>query len=247
MKQYLRYELALREKEGEKYDEHRPKYQQIQEWRILRSYLKPKPTDLILDAGCGTGIFCLDLQEVGCKVIAMDLSKVFVEISRRRCDPSKVKFLIGNILNLPFRMYQFDLILCSGVLGQLIEEEDFRTAIQQLGSIAKPGGRLVITTYNYHIIDRIRASKKRVSFEYGINYVKHTKKELLQLARESLGDDFRVKGFGILNFRRPPAIWLWNRFPILRKHLIRWDISLEQHILSSLFAYLNLLHIERKA
>ena len=129
MKKYLAYELALREKEAEEYDAHRPEYQRTQEWRILRSYLKPKPGDLVLDAGCGTGIFCLELQQECCSVIAVDLSRVFIEIVRKRCDASRVKVLVGNLLELPFQIDQFDLVLCSGVLGQLIEEEDFRRAL----------------------------------------------------------------------------------------------------------------------
>ena len=247
MKRYLTYELELREREAGGYDEHRPEYQRIQEWKILRSHLRPRPTDLVLDAGCGTGIFSLDLQEAGCNVIALDLSRVFVEITRKRCDPSRVKVLVGNILELPFEMNQFDLILCSGVLGQLIEEEDFRKALEELGRITRPGGRLVITTYNYHLIDRMRASKRRACFDSGVNYVKYTRKELLHLTKESLGDGFRVQAFGILNLRRPPAIWLWNVLPMLRKQLLRWDVNLERRNLSRLLAYLTLLHIERRA
>jgi SAM-dependent methyltransferase len=247
VKRYLAYELALREREAERYDEHRPQYQRIQEWKILRSHLRPKPTDLVLDAGCGTGIFSLDLQEAGCNVIGLDLSGVFVQITRKRCDPSRVKVLVGNILELPFEMNQFDLILCSGVLGQLIEEEDFRKSLEELGRVVRPGGRLVITTYNYHIIDRVRRSKVRACLNRGINYVKYSRKELLHLAKESLGDGFQVEAFGILNLRRPPAIWLWNALPMLRKHLLRWDVNLERHTLSRLFAYLTLLHIERRA
>jgi len=220
VKRYLAYELALREREAERYDEHRPQYQRIQEWKVLRSHLRPKPTDLVLDAGCGTGIFSLDLQEAGCNVIGLDLSGVFVQITRKRCDPSRVKVLVGNILELPF---------------------------EELGRVTKPGGRLVITTYNYHIIDRARRSKKRACFNRGINYVKYSREELLRLAKESLGDGFQVEAFGILNLRRPPTIWLWNVLPKLRKHLLRWDVNLERRRLSRLLAYLTLLHIERRA
>ena len=246
MKRYLAYELGLREKEAQEYDAYRPEYQQIQEWKILRSHLEPKPKDLVLDAGCGTGIFSLDLQRAGCRVVALDFCQAFAEITCRRCNSDNVEVVIGDVTNLPLQNEKFDLVLCSGVLGQLVDEADFRKALTDLARVTKPGGRLVITTYNYHLIDRIRRTKKRLCFDGRINYVRYSQKQLRDLVSRCLGDGFRVETFGILNLRRPPGIWIWNRFPPLRTALLKWDLTLERHGVARLLAYLNLLAIERR-
>ena len=41
---------------------------------LLLDLLTPQPGDMILDAGCGTGIFTQDVIKQGAKVTGMDLS-----------------------------------------------------------------------------------------------------------------------------------------------------------------------------
>ena len=67
----------------------------------------------ILDAGCGTGSYALELARQGYKVTGLDLSAPLLAEARRQIKDSSlfVSLVRGTILSLPFKA-QFDAILC---------------------------------------------------------------------------------------------------------------------------------------
>lgn len=98
----------------------------------------------ILDAGCGTGRYAVELAERGYRVLGVDRSPELVTIAQNRAVRigSRSIFLIADLLNLSFSR-KFDAVLCRGVLNDLVKESDRSTIFQQFGEWTRPGGVLV--------------------------------------------------------------------------------------------------------
>jgi SAM-dependent methyltransferase len=99
---------------------------------------------LVLDAGCGGGRYARLLGEAGARVVGVDLSSA-VEKAAKLCAPfPQVRILQADLLNLPLRDNQFDLVFSIGVLHH---SPDPRRAFTQVASKVRPGGRLAVWLY----------------------------------------------------------------------------------------------------
>jgi SAM-dependent methyltransferase len=98
----------------------------------------------ILDAGCGTGRYSINLAERGYWVIGLDISEDLLDIARRRPLPSegRLDFEIGNILDILPNGY--DGILCRGVLNDFISDTSRDAAIRSLGRALRPHGTFIL-------------------------------------------------------------------------------------------------------
>jgi SAM-dependent methyltransferase len=91
----------------------------IAEWLIDRGIT---PGAEVLDAGCGTGRYAIELARRGFVVHGLDLSPELIEVARQaRADVTGgVSFTVGDIARLPTSRYAA--ILCRGVLNDIIDD-----------------------------------------------------------------------------------------------------------------------------
>jgi SAM-dependent methyltransferase len=91
----------------------------IAAWLIDRGI---RPGAEVLDAGCGTGRYAIELARRGYAVHGMDLSPELIEVATRAVGDSagRVSFTVGDIAHLPTSRY--DAILCRGVLNDIIDD-----------------------------------------------------------------------------------------------------------------------------
>jgi SAM-dependent methyltransferase len=91
----------------------------ISAWLVERGVL---PGAGILDAGCGTGRYAIELARRGYLVHGMDLSPDLIEVATRAIgdSPGRVSFSVGDITHLPTSRYAA--ILCRGVLNDIVED-----------------------------------------------------------------------------------------------------------------------------
>jgi ubiquinone/menaquinone biosynthesis C-methylase UbiE len=118
-------------------------------WR--RSYRDPdrtadrcglKPTDTVLEVGCGSGLFTRALAARCAKLIAQDLEPRYVDEARAKVrDLSHVEFLVGDVRDLDLRGIA-DLIVLISVLPEI---PDPVRALEVCVRALKPGGRIVIS------------------------------------------------------------------------------------------------------
>ena len=85
-------------------------------------FLDPKPTDRILDLGCGAGRDLSTLAGYGTQVVGMDLASTQLLQARKQLEKSPgttVMFTQADALRLPFPSCTFDFIFGKAVLHHL--------------------------------------------------------------------------------------------------------------------------------
>jgi ubiquinone/menaquinone biosynthesis C-methylase UbiE len=115
------------------------------ETELILNLLSPKRGEFVLDAGCGTGIFTLDILSSGSKVIGLDLSLPMLERAEKRLKGYPFQIVLADMLNLPFPESSFDKVTSVTALGFI---EDGKAAVGELFRVTKRGGRIVVATLN---------------------------------------------------------------------------------------------------
>jgi SAM-dependent methyltransferase len=98
----------------------------------------------ILDAGCGTGRYALELAGRGFRVAGLDLSASLLAEARRRAREAAAPVALarGNILALPFAP-RLDAVLCRGVLNDLLDDRSRQKVFESFAGSLRRGGVLV--------------------------------------------------------------------------------------------------------
>lgn len=100
----------------------------------------------VLEAGCGAGRFTEIMLDAGARVWAEDLSTA-VEANYQNCHLYSSYFICqADILSLPIKPEQFDIVVCIGVIQHTPDPEQ---TIRILYSHVKPGGTLLLDHYSY--------------------------------------------------------------------------------------------------
>ncbi|MFH1207455.1 MAG: methyltransferase domain-containing protein [Patescibacteria group bacterium] len=100
----------------------------------------------VLDAGCGNGRLYELLKEKHVEYAGLDLSGELIAIAKRQYP--ELKFIAGNILDLPFPPGSFDVVFCIATLHHLPTEKLRAQAIRQFYKVLRPDGRLVMLNWN---------------------------------------------------------------------------------------------------
>jgi SAM-dependent methyltransferase len=112
--------------------------------RLREALAKIGKVDFALDVGAGSGFYAaeaylpiseqlcaIEFDPVLCKILAEELARF----------GSRVHWLQGSILDLPFGSAEFDLVSCSQVLEHIADEG---RAADELARVIRPGGHLLI-------------------------------------------------------------------------------------------------------
>ncbi|HET9853480.1 MAG TPA: methyltransferase domain-containing protein [Methylomirabilota bacterium] len=103
------------------------------------------PGASLLDAGCGTGRYAVELARRGFVVTGVDRSpELLAEARRRPVDAgARVRFDCGDLLALPGAA-GFDAIVCRGVLNDLVETAERAAVFGVFARALRPGGALLL-------------------------------------------------------------------------------------------------------
>ena len=112
---------------------------------LILDLLQPQKNELILDAGCGTGIFTRTVIDHGSQVVGLDLSVPMLQYACGALPAPGFTPVAADMLALPFTDNQFDKTLSVTALEFI---EDAGTAIDELFRITRPKGCMVIATLN---------------------------------------------------------------------------------------------------
>jgi len=115
--------------------------EQIRKFRVAYR-LAPLPLkEVVLDAGCGTGLITERLRGGGRFVVGVDFSKGMLRRAKGRLGSRDTDLVLGDVERLPFRPRSFGLVLCLTVLQNC---EPLK-AISSLLRALKSGGFLVLS------------------------------------------------------------------------------------------------------
>ncbi|HVP79106.1 MAG TPA: class I SAM-dependent methyltransferase [Thermodesulfobacteriota bacterium] len=115
------------------------------ETELILRLLDPKKGEVILDAGCGTGIFTLDILSSGSKVIGLDLSLPMLKEAEKKLKGYPMQLVLADMLKLPFPEGFFDKAISITALEFI---EDGGAAVGELFRVTKRGGLVVVATLN---------------------------------------------------------------------------------------------------
>ena len=106
--------------------------------------LSPKPEELILDAGCGTGFYMANILDAGARYVGADLSRGMLAMIRNaRPHAALVESDLDS--GLPFRSSSFD-----AVLSALVSEHiaHIRRFCDEVTRVLRPGGRFIWSVFH---------------------------------------------------------------------------------------------------
>lgn len=112
---------------------------------LLLDLLQPCPGETILDVGCGTGIFTLDILSLGPRIIGLEISRPMLIRAGQKAKEYPFDPITGNMMFLPFADEVFDKTVSMTALEFV---EDAHGAVREMFRVTKKGGTIVVTTLN---------------------------------------------------------------------------------------------------
>jgi ubiquinone/menaquinone biosynthesis C-methylase UbiE len=110
------------------------------ESELILNLLNPAPGEIILDAGCGTGVFTRKIISSGSKATGLDISFPMLRRAREKFGGSPFRAVRGDISTLPF-----DKVISITALEFIAEA---KAAVAELFRVVQRGGVVVVATLN---------------------------------------------------------------------------------------------------
>lgn len=175
------------------------------------------PGASLLDAGCGTGRYAVELARRGFVVTGVDRSSELLALARRRPveATARVRFEPGDLLALPTSA-EFDAIVCRGVLNDLVEPAEREAVLGGFARALRPGGSLLLDVRDWDASASAKAaqpvSERRVATPRGplvfrsVIRLDPTARRLLVAECHTL-----TTGSGVVTARHDFAMRCWSR------------------------------------
>jgi SAM-dependent methyltransferase len=108
---------------------------------MLRAFLAPAPSDVVVDLGCGSGRALLWNRDWQAAAIGVDIAPFFAREARDRID-----LVIGDLRRLPFADGTFTRAFSLDVLEHL-SPDALQDMLREAARVLAPGGRLFVYTH----------------------------------------------------------------------------------------------------
>ncbi|MHA1578844.1 MAG: class I SAM-dependent methyltransferase [Candidatus Freyarchaeota archaeon] len=136
------------------------------ELRTLRCILKPKTEGRVLDVGCGTGLFTVNVFGDSFELVGVDTSVKMATLARGR----GVNVIVSDAHHLPFRNEVFDTVMFFTSLEFLGEDD----ALKEAHRVLNNKGSILVGVHNllnpWNVYRKFRAHLKKRSFYKTIRY-----------------------------------------------------------------------------
>ena len=114
---------------------------------IIDRCLPPAMDDIVLDAGCGSGVISAYLSGKSRRVIGLDASADAIAFARRRFARANLSFIQALIDQPPAENISADKIYCLEVIEHIYPEQA-RRMLALWHTLLRPNGRILLTTPN---------------------------------------------------------------------------------------------------
>jgi demethylmenaquinone methyltransferase / 2-methoxy-6-polyprenyl-1,4-benzoquinol methylase len=112
----------------------------------------PRPAGRALDLATGTGDIAFRLAAAGWDVVGLDVTRRMIELAREKSaarprpgDGPAARFLVGDMLALPFPNMSFDVVTAGYGLRNV---PDLPAAIEEIHRVLKKGGQALSLDFN---------------------------------------------------------------------------------------------------
>jgi demethylmenaquinone methyltransferase/2-methoxy-6-polyprenyl-1,4-benzoquinol methylase len=124
--------------------------------RRLIAMAAPRPGVRALDLATGTGDIAFGLADRGARVVGLDITKRMIELARDKASSERgasvsgtrterARFLVGDMLALPFADDSFDIVTTGYGLRNV---PNLPAAIEEIRRVLAPGGQVVSLDFN---------------------------------------------------------------------------------------------------
>ncbi len=116
------------------------------EKKLIFELAEQKSGETVLDIGCGTGNYSIELASMCLKVVGIDPSANMLKIAREKAEKGRldIEFILGIAESLPFNDNQFDIVL----LVTTFEFLDPEKTIFEMKRVLKKDGRIILGVLN---------------------------------------------------------------------------------------------------
>lgn len=115
------------------------------ETALLLEMLDPREEEMILDVGCGTGVFTRDILERGTRIVGLDISFPMLQQAAKKASEQPFAAIAGDMTSLPFSDGSFDKVYSMTAIEFV---PDAIKAVDELNRVARSGATIVLTTLN---------------------------------------------------------------------------------------------------
>ncbi|VVA44361.1 conserved hypothetical protein [Candidatus Roizmanbacteria bacterium] len=148
---------------------------------FLNLYLKKKRNNIILDAGCGTGLLMKKMNSFG-KIYGIDASSEALKLAKKN---NITKTKKASVEKIPFKDNCFDAIVSIDVLYHKEVKSDL-AALMEFKRVLKPGGILIVKNPAHNWLrgshDIIIHTKRRYSKKEFENKLNRAGLEIIKLS-----------------------------------------------------------------
>lgn len=130
----------------------------------LLTALDPRPSDCVLDVGCGAGDI---LVRVPCgRLWGIDISpRLVAEAQEKLGTRATIVCSDAESMESAFPGLFFDRIYCSEVLEHVLHPD---RVVQAMTHLLKPGGRIVVSVPNERLINAVKGTLRRLGLLHAI-------------------------------------------------------------------------------
>ena len=116
---------------------------------FLKFLKKFKKTGKFLDLGCGNGRQAIPFAQAGFETSGIDFCEEAINLAKKNAELSKVKvdFKVGDVLNLPYKNADFEVVLDSGCLHH-IRKYQWKEYLRNLNEVIKPKGYFFLICFS---------------------------------------------------------------------------------------------------
>ena len=112
---------------------------------LLLDLLQPRPGEVILDVGCGTGVFTTYILGFGTRVTGLDISYPMLMRAELKAKGYPFRAVSADMRFLPFIDECFDRVVSMTAIEFIA---DGQAAVEDMFRVTKKGGVVVVTTLN---------------------------------------------------------------------------------------------------
>jgi len=132
-----------------------------------------KKPSLVLDIGCGTGSFCLEMAKRNYDMIGIDISSEMLACARQKCIEANQDILLLNQDMRNFELYgTVDAVVCLlDSLNYLTNKRDVKRLFKLVNNYLNPGGVFIFDINSQYKFEKILGNNVFYSIDDNITYI----------------------------------------------------------------------------